>query len=474
MCRRSLSILLALVAASLSLFASSCSRNIEHQQPNIVVVLVDALRPDHLGSYGYDQPTSPYLDKLAIQGIVFDDAWSQGSQTLLSTASFFTSKFFAPVAFVPPSRLSTALTMSENKETDTIKFLVPIVPSFPAVLSEHGYDTAAFLSNPHHHRISGFPDIFDESFLLIDGEDFEMTKGQPYADGTEVVRRVTDWLSRRDGSGQPYLAYIHLMDVHNPYRAPAEFRDRFVTAVGTDRYQNAKLAIEDMPSEEDLEFMIQSYDAEIAYVDSLIKEVHQKAVASSSRPLLIVVTSDHGDEFLEHGGFGHGRTLEMELLRVPLIVHGGQIEPRREGGLVRLVDVGPSLLDVVGVPMPQDWDGHAVFRSVPESVMLIESVANYGRLMSITTSDWHAVWNRSSDEVVLYDRRNDPRCLTNVADVNIESVEDFRDRFTVLAEVRAETNREIRGLMDDIVDQLSGFNSGAGIEEQLRALGYVN
>ena len=451
-----------------------CSPTPSAERPNMIVVLVDALRRDHLGLYGYDRPTSPFLDSMASDGLVFDDAWSQGSQTVFSTASLFTSQNFSPVAFVPTSRLSSTLTASMNKEEKTMNVFAPIVPAFPTVLSKSGYDTAAFLNNPHHHRHSGFPDIFDESFLLIDGEGFKTTKSRPYADGREMVRRVTDWLARREQPGQPFLVYLHLMDAHNPYRPPAEFRARFVTTVGTDRYQNAKPAKEDMPSEADLQFMMESYDAEIAYVDTLISDVHTAALASSSKPLVMVVTSDHGDEFLDHGGLGHGRTLEMELLRVPLIVFGDGITTRREEHLVRLVDVGPSLLEIAGVPIPQDWDGNPVFRSMPKSVEVTESIANYRRLMSLSTVDWHAIWDRSADTIVLYDRRDDPQGLIDVAATSPEVEQIFRERFLSLNRDRSAMVRSVKDKMEEIVERLSTVEIGDETEQQLRALGYVN
>jgi arylsulfatase A-like enzyme len=440
----------------------------------MILVLVDALRRDHLGLHGYDKPTSPYLDSLAGRSLVFEDAWSQGSQTVFSTASLFTSQFFPPIAFVPTSRLSSDITGSKKKTATTINVMVPIDPAFPTLLSETGYATAAFINNPNHNRFSGFPDIFDEAFLLIDGEEFSTTDELPYADGGTMVRRFTDWLARRKGSDQPFFAYLHLMDVHNPYRPPDEFRQRFVTTAGVDRYRNAVPAKEDMPSSADLKFMIESYDAEIAFVDSLIKEVHEKAKALSSRALVLVVTSDHGDEFLDHGGLGHGRTLEMELLRVPLIVSGESIAPRKEKDLVRMVDVAPSLLEIAGVPIPSAWDGRPVFRSMPASEPDTESVANYARLMSVTTTEWHAVWDRQADSIVLYDRLNDPRGLVDVAKDHPRLVGNLRQRFSALAKERAKMRRSVKGMMDGLVRRMNAVEIGEETEEQLRALGYVD
>jgi arylsulfatase A-like enzyme len=451
-----------------------CAPDRQDNRPNMILVLVDALRRDHLGLYGYDKPTSPYLDSLAGSGLVFEDAWSQGSQTVFSTASLFTSQLFPPIAFAPISRLSSGITGSTEETAKTINVMVPIDLTFPTLLSETGYATAAFMNNPNHHRFSGFPDIFDEAFLLIDGEEFSTTDELPYADGATMVRRLTDWLAGREDPDQPFFVYLHLMDVHNPYRPPDEFRKRFVTTAGIDRYQNAVPTKEDLPSPADLKFMIESYDAEIAFADSLIKEVHEKAEVSSSRPLVLVVTSDHGDEFLDHGGLGHGRTLEMELLRVPLIVSGESIAPRNEKGLVRMVDVGPSLLEIAGVPIPSGWDGRPVFRSMPASETNIESVANYARLMSVTTTEWHAIWDRQADSIVLHDRLNDPEGLIDVAGDYPSVVTDFRQRFSELAKDRAEMRRGVRDMMDDLIRRMNAVEIREETEEQLRALGYVD
>jgi len=310
--------------------------------------------------------------------------------------------------------------------------------------------------------------------LLLDGEAVTTDKRIPYADGGVVLGHFKEWLGERSQSQHPYMTYVHLMDVHNPYRPPREFRERFVTSSGVDRYRNAIPPPEGMPSDSDLEYMTQSYDAEIAFEDSLIREFHTAAVAASSRPLVLVVTSDHGDEFLDHGGLGHGRTLEIELLRVPLIVHGTGFTPRREQDLVRLIDVGPSLLELAGVPVPQDWEGRSIFRSMPESDTIGESIANYGRLMSITTTDWHAVWNRENDTIVLYDRRHDPRGLVDVSVRFPDMVDSFRDRFASLNSKRRAARDAVEQFEDSLFEKLQGVEPDAATEEQLRALGYVN
>jgi len=190
--------------------------------------------------------------------------------------------------------------------------------------------------------------------------------------------------------------------------------------------------------------------------------------------IAILNTSDHGDEFLDHGGLGHGRTLEIELLRVPLIVHGTGFTPRREQDLVRLIDVGPSLLELAGVPVPQDWEGRSIFRSMPESDTIGESIANYGRLMSITTTDWHAVWNRENDTIVLYDRRHDPRGLVDVSVRFPDMVDSFRDRFASLNSKRRAARDAVEQFEDSLIEKLQGVEPDAATEEQLRALGYVN
>lgn len=462
-----------LIGYSLSTLAG-CSTGTEDHRPNIIVVMVDALRRDHLGTYGYDQPTSPYLDSLAENALVFEDAWSQGSQTVASTASLFTSSFFPPVISLSREEVSSTVRDHRLGEGSGMNVLLSRDSSFPRALSNAGYSTMAFLTNPHHHRYSGFPDLFDAYLLLLDGEAVKTDKEIPYADGGVVLGNFQQWLGESHQSKNPYMAYVHLMDVHNPYRPPRKFRERFVTSSGVDLYRNAIPPPDRMPSDSDLEYMTQSYDAEIAFEDSLIRELHTAAVAASSRPLVLVVTSDHGDEFLDHGGLGHGRTLEIELLRVPLIVHGTGFASRRERNLVRLVDVGPSFLELAGVPVPQDWEGRPVFRSMPESDLIAESIANYSRLMSITTTDWHAVWSRASDTIVLYDRRHDPRGLVDVSVRFPGTVDTFRDRFADLNRRRRAARDAVEQYRESLIEKLQGVEPDAATEEQLRALGYVN
>ena len=314
-------VLVALLAAA----ASGCGEPAE--SPPVLVYLVDTLRPDHLSVYGYPRATSPYLNVFAADAVVFENAYAPTSWTKPSTAS-----------------LLTGLEPAHHGVTRSAHVVAPESRMLAERLAEVGYQTAAFSANPWILPEWGFAQGFDH---------FQSLGPMPGAD--VMVDAVLAQLAARTGA--PFFYYVHAIDPHGPYRPPAHrkvpwLRTGTVAANPRDLGPDTPRAL--------LEDTVSAYDAEIAFGDEHFGRLLRKLMeAGLYERALIVFTSDHGEQFVEHGLGGHGRTLFQEVVRVPLLVkfpgnrHGG----RRVADTVSLIDVVPTVLAAVGQPIDERLDG---------------------------------------------------------------------------------------------------------------------
>ncbi len=314
---------------------------------NVVIVLVDALRADHLGCYGYALPTSPFIDQLAARGILFERARSTASQTVPSVLSLWTSAY--------PSRHGNQYFAQRNSFRLDESRSRPRVPDDLALIAEDfarlGYATGAVVANPWLHPDFGFARGFERYVYLPAG----VAKGIPPPLGRQVndaaLGLLEEWKARR------FLLYVHYMDVHNPYRPPEPYRSQFVGALeGTYSYVNGWLPL---LKPADVAFTRAHYDGGIRALDDFVRELVGRLDALGlTRNTLVVFVADHGDEFQDHGGMGHGWTLYEEMVHTPLLlVHPGLGPARRIGTMVSLVDLLPTLLELTGAPVPPGLDG---------------------------------------------------------------------------------------------------------------------
>lgn len=447
---------------------SDSQRTLFPERPNIVLVLIDALRQDHLGFYGYDKPTSPFLDRLAAKSFVFDLAYSQASETSVSTSTLFTSRVFPYEGGAKGSGHRT-YTIAQGNTT------------VAEVFAENGYDTVGVFTNPHHFPGSGYWQGFAET-AYIKPNDTGVFKPHPYGQAPEVITRFIDWLDHRGADSQkPFFAYLHFMDVHNPYEPPKELEDQFVTVQGRrGLYMNGKPEGDRIPTANDLSFLRARYDAGIRYTDGelekLVAEVRRRGLMADT---VLVVTSDHGDEFMEHGGLGHNHSLEKEMVSIPLFIHSRAIgesgRGRRVSALVRNLDLAPTLLEIAGIPVPEEFQGRSLLPLLvghPSARGAQHSFAWYGAWRSVTTRDWHFVWNVRSKEHRLYDQRTDPRGLVDVAARHPDVVEGFRaliERYQAEHERSFEVSKALQQNGDESPAEMS-----PEIVDQLRALGYLD
>jgi arylsulfatase len=327
--------------------------------PDLLLVLVDTLRPDHLGAYGYPRDTSPRLDRLAAEGVVFERAYSTSNWTRPVVASLLTSTM--------PSR---------HGVTSLRRALAPALPLVTEALQGGGYRTGVFTSGTNVEPADGYDRGVDAFWSAGTRRPAERTflvhrvlpalRRRP-ADPTGVdPARITDralgWLATVPAD-RPAFLYLHYQGPHKPYFAPAS-HDLF--AGGPERGEPAPIeppateAGASALSERDRQRLIAAYDGEIRWHDHELGRLIDRLVdMGRPRPAVALITSDHGEAFGEHGVWTHGLGLFEEIVRVPLVLWSSRERwpARRVATPVSLLDLAPTLCRLAGVDPPASFDG---------------------------------------------------------------------------------------------------------------------
>lgn len=369
-----------LVAAWLALLpcsTSGCRRGASPPPgaPNVLLVVVDTLRADHLHLYGYPRRTSDHIDALGASGWVFESHIASSAQTVPSTLSMLLSMQPAEHGFLHLGEGHFG--RHRPRYPDGLVFLAE---AFQAA----GYRTGGFVGNPFLQRDNGFAQGFDH-FVYSEER------------GEVLTSAATDWMTRRDWRERPFFAYVHYFDVHSPYEPPAPYRDLF------ERPEEGRYIYRNGPAPEvreaDVQTIVSLYDGEIAYVNDQIGDVLSALEGAGVREdTLIAVTSDHGDEFLEHGGLGHGTSVYGELVRVPLILTGPGIDDpgRRIDDVTHHLDLAPSLLALAGLEPP------ASFRGGDLTTPPARAFADDGPWLGVYAGKWKLVLDRSTGETATF------------------------------------------------------------------------
>jgi arylsulfatase A-like enzyme len=295
---------------------------------NVILISMDTVRADHLGCYGYHRRTSPRLDKYAAQGTLFVNCTSPSSWTVPAHLTMLTGLEPAThgcVYYDEPGRLN------ENYET------------MAKIFTGHGFQTAAFTGGGYAGERHG---------MDIGFQHFE-SRGRHFEDNLKALLR---WLD--ENGDQPFFLFFHGFNAHRPYLPPPPYKERFAGD-----YQGNYNVREfgpwvSQPSAEDLEYIISQYDGEIAMIDDILgyffAELDSRGILKDS---LVVITSDHGDEFYEHGSCDHIRTLYDELVRVPWIMFGPGVPARKVHSHVGTVDILPTVLALMDVQVESPCQG---------------------------------------------------------------------------------------------------------------------
>lgn len=322
----------------------------EDQRPSVVMVVGDTLRADKLSCMGGPEGLTPYLDRIAAQGVRFDQARSHAPWTLPSTASMLTS--LHPEEHGAGGRLGRFTKLDAEVQT--------VVRTF----RDQGYRTHAIVNvlflDPERFGVT-------RDFETVDQQVFETNVDVRAADAT--TRAALDWIEANGDDG-PFFLLVHYFDPHCVYAPPRAFRERWAEpgdregewTFGTRPQMVAIREGELSPAAATIRRAEALYNGEVSYLDAQIGRLDDGLAARGERDdLVLVVTADHGEEFLEHGGFEHGHTLYDELVRVPMVIRApGQLAPAVVETPVRHIDLAPTLCELCDLPLPEQFLGRSL------------------------------------------------------------------------------------------------------------------
>jgi len=448
----------------------------------VILLTIDTLRADHLGCYGYERQTSPVVDSIATQGILFKSARAQSPWTLSSLASLLTSTYPSVNAVLTgnnrleEARTTLAEAMQENGIlTQAIVSNGWLQDNFGLSQGYSGYHHSADVFNlTRFNRM-----IWMRVVRKLRPNMFQLGRNL-LASG--LVDRSIEWLD--EYGDRDFFLWIHCIDPHDPYQPPEEYRGMFQDEPYEGRYKLSSGIIGGLrtgarlePAEKaNLECL---YDQEIRYTDDniarLVATLRKHDIYDET---LLIISSDHGEEFWEHDGLMHGHTLYEEQLHVPLILRcpdrlpaGTTVEES-----VRLLDVMPTILDLFSLPKPAEVQGKSLV-----SLMLgqsntwtplptyAEALLYFDELKSISIGNDKLVLNPSTGKISLFDLSEDPA-----------------ERWDLAAQDSAmvtELETQLRRWVDDSSELAESLPHSVGgskaridpdTEAQLRALGYLN
>ncbi len=434
---------LASIPATLVLLAQ-CTQSKQHDEPgvvsfdNLIVVMVDTMRSDYLSSYGGDKDSGQFLTRLADQSIQIQ-GYSASSWTRPSVATLLTGLY--------PQR---------HQVLGRDDALASSPHYLPQILRDFGVQTAAMVTNGNVSQLFGFSRGFD-LFRL------EIGAGKPTAE-----LAVTWSLELAEQLRPPFFYYIHLMDPHTPYLPKTvpgepELRRR-------DLFQPQQLLRGEVDfTEANVARLRRQYQGEIRELDSELERlVTGLETMGRLENTLLVITSDHGEEFNEHGGLAHGSTLFEEVLRVPMILWAKSGTPAYQSDLAfHQVDFTPTMLEAMGLPLPDDMDGLSRWRDLlnenlePPMNLLFHLDLGDARFVALSQGPRKIVRDLVSHESMIFDLSVDPGEQQDIAGATSE-----------LNTLEDELQRLVRDLEERRFDAVQ-VEPTYTVKEQLEALGYL-
>lgn len=427
-------------------------------RPNIILITIDALRPDHLSCYGYKRVTSPNIDKLAKEGVLFTQAIAQAPVTPGSIPSLMSSTY-----------------PSTNGVIEFIENPVMLsVPTLPLILKNQGYTTAS---------ISGHGEIFASIPGLERG--FDLVYDRLNKSGNEITNQALEWLDKNKTN--VFFLWIHYFDTHGPYQPPPPYDKLFVSdklnLSDIEVLRNTAKIIGVDPArtphnmtEQEKKYYISQYDGEIKFVDEqigrLLNILKEQDLLKNT---LIILTADHGENLYDHENFfGHATLLYDELVRVPLIMRFDNLIPtvRVISQQVQLIDIMPTILDIAKVNTDIKMEGKSLLSLVLNktidsgSYAFSEARQDTGGgekfiRYSIRSLEWKLIYTYDSDDsgkCELYDLNNDPQELHNLVQTEKEKFKFMKEKLESWKNrPRLKVGRKIKPLDQETLNRLKSL-----------------
>jgi arylsulfatase A-like enzyme len=395
--------------------------------PNVVLISIDTLRRDHVGCYGYPRPTTPNVDRLASEGAVFENMISSASWTLPAHAAMLTG-----LADTVHGALDTDRKLADDRET--------LAERLKAV----GYTTAGFFSGPTLHPAYGLGQGFDTyvdctAYPELNAASAQQGKGIAVGSPLQVAAmhdvsspRVyaafQAWM--KEPHPRPFFLFLHFYDPHFDFIPPPPYDTLFdPNYQGTVTGQN--FIFDDQVNAQmprrDLDHLIALYDGEIAWTDAHVGKVLDDLDAAGLRDsTLVVLLADHGIEFFEHNGKGHRHTLFDELIRIPFILRypGHVPSGQRYGQQTSMIDVVPTVLELVGLPAATNVMGQSVVPllkggKLAQDNLAVSELFSLGRAFrAFRRLDRKLIRQEPTGKALVFDLKADPGERTPVGDAS--------------------------------------------------------
>ncbi|MHC4114313.1 MAG: sulfatase [Planctomycetota bacterium] len=313
---------------------------------NVILFTIDTLRKDVLGCYGNKEGLTPFLDSIRGKSITFTRHQSAGPYTQASFPGILTSSYF--LEYGNPKMLSSERSLVSE------------------VVKKGGFTTAAFHSNPYLCAFFGWNRGWDEFY---DSMQDQVTDMVPYIAGDVINKKALDWLGSytRQPGCKPFFLWVHYMDVHEPYVPEQKYVDKVDASIKLTKDEMFAMFKEvvlprDASNKEKVELLRKLYCAHVVQVDKYVKEFFGNLKdLGLLEETIVIITTDHGDEFGDHGSLSHDGRMYSELINVPLIIYDSDIqESKVVDTVVSGVDISPTIAHLFGLDVPADYHGQSL------------------------------------------------------------------------------------------------------------------
>lgn len=417
---------------------------------NVILLTIDALRADHLSSFGYNRNTSPKIDQIASKNIVFTNAFSPSCHTREAVPSILSGLY--PDECINDKYHLAASTIAHP-------------------LSKSRFQTAAFHSNPFISRAYNYDDDFDAFYddlrigtypiLALLKRAIDKLRKRHYARATTINEKSLDYI---DNIQSPFFVWNHYMDVHGPYEPPVEFQDIFrkdhIAPQEAQRLYKQAVHHPESITKNNKQDLIDLYDAEIRYIDDKIsKFINQLCQRDLLDNTLIIITSDHGETFGEYGYYEHPRHVIDELTHVPIILMHPSFDSTRHSDFVSGLDIAPTILNTIDNP-PTRLPGISLFKTLAEPEQYTDRIV-YSQTRGEKSEDEGSIVKFAA------------RCRTGMCMIERDC------QSNTVRTIKVEDESVLQQLQDHSQSRVN-YSTGSGtdtsttveIEDRLRALGY--
>lgn len=426
------------------------------KKKNVILITVDALRADHLSALGYAEKTTPNLDKIAKEGVLFTRAFSYGSSTHTAILPMLMSSPFIPYYLHGLDGIET-VSMSEGLERyrEIVTKLIKLKVTIAGALREHGYETAAFHSNPYLTRYYGYGEgfsHFDDSFgkygngkKMMERVKVALSMSRrlenlakrlyfliyrneiPYERAEVINEKAISWLKAKNP--KKFFMWLHYMDTHIPYKPPKDFRPPINSLKMSEL--NRKILNKEDIFENELSQLIGLYDGSIRYVDYAIKHlIEELKEMKMLEGTIVFITADHGEEFKEHGDFIHRTTkLYDELIHIPLIIYNSEHRATVDAPVSPL-DIAPTIMDMLNLPTVKTFQGKSLIPIIEDKrdknfAVMSQGWDVNGLIVAYMTRKWKYILNEAKNSRELYDIEEDPEERENLYEMERAIAEDL-------------------------------------------------